>query len=136
MVVNYIAVLLASIASMIVGSLWYSPLLFGNLWTKLQGFTKRDIEKVKNKGMKKLYLISFISNLIMAYVLAYFIGSVGISGFFDGAIIGFMAWIGFVATIMINRVLWENKPVELYLLNILYHLVSLIIMGGILGYFY
>lgn len=135
MAINYIAVLFASIISMIIGSFWYSPLLFGNLWIKLQGFTKKDIGRAKDRGMKKIYFISFISSIVMSYVLAYLISSSGIDGFFDGAILGFIVWLGFVATIMINSVLWENKSFELYLLNILYHLISLIIIGGIIGFF-
>ena len=49
MAVNYLAVLVAAIVSMVIGGLWYSPLLFGNVWMKLSGITQKDVEKAKKK---------------------------------------------------------------------------------------
>ena len=51
MSVNYLAVVVAAVVSIIIGSLWYSPLLFGNVWMRLQRFTKKDMDKAKQKGM-------------------------------------------------------------------------------------
>ena len=42
---NVWAVLAAAIASMILGGLWYSPLLFANAWMRASGVTE---EKAKN----------------------------------------------------------------------------------------
>ncbi|HEY4267070.1 MAG TPA: DUF1761 domain-containing protein, partial [Galbitalea sp.] len=35
--INYIAVILATLSSMIIGSVWYTPKVFGNYWMKLSG---------------------------------------------------------------------------------------------------
>ena len=51
--VNYLAVLVAAIVNMVVGALWYSPLLFGKAWMKLTGFNKKQLKKAKEKAKKK-----------------------------------------------------------------------------------
>ena len=131
--INEWAVLTAAIASMIIGALWYSPLLFGNAWMRLMGFNKKDIEKAKKKGMGKLYFYNFIGALVMACVLAWFIGVSGASGLSEGIIVGFYVWVGFIAAIHIGSVLWEGRPFSLYLINISYWLVNLIVGASILA---
>src|SRR3989344_2720713 len=130
--VNYLVILVSAIISFIIGALWYS-LLFGKSWTKLMGFSAKDIEKTKKKSMAKTYFIGFIAQLIMAYVLANFVIYADAKTFLEGIQVGFFIWLGFVATISLGMILWENKPIKLYLINTGYWLVSLIIQGMILS---
>ena len=39
-----------------------------------------------------------------------------------------MERLGFIVTVLLNTVLWENRKMELYLFNIVYHLVSLVVV--------
>ena len=130
-IINYFAVLAAAIASMIIGSLWYGP-LFGKTWMRLSGLTDARLAELKNRGMGKIYAISFVMSLIMAYVLAHFVaiwGAVGVAGAFQ---LAFWIWLGFVVTIVIAPFLWEGKPIKLYFLNIAYSLLSLFAMALVL----
>ena len=131
--VNYWTVLVAAIASFLLGWLWHSPILFGNLWFKLNDMDKKKIEAAKKKSMGKPLFLQFVATFIMGYVLAYFVVYAKASTIIDGAIVGIWAWIGFVATVMIGSVLWEGKPVKLFLINAGHVLVSLIVMGAILA---
>lgn len=45
--INYLAVLIAAIVSMIVGGLWYSPILFGKMWTKAMGWNEETMKEKK-----------------------------------------------------------------------------------------
>lgn len=47
--------------------------------------------------------------------------------------IGFMAWLGFVATTMLADVLYEKKNKQLAVINLLYNLVALLINGALLA---
>ena len=67
---NYLAILVAAVAGMIVGALWYSPLLFGNVWMKLMGLGRKQLQAAKKKGMGKSYFLSFVALLVMAYVIS------------------------------------------------------------------
>ncbi len=129
--INYWAVLVGAVAYMLIGMLWYG-FLFMKQWMKLMGFTEKDKKKAKKKGMAKYYLVAFIAALIMSYVLAHFVDYVGAVDLLGALKAAFWIWLGFIAAIMINSVLWEGRPVKLYLINISYQLVSLIVMAVIL----
>ncbi len=131
--INYLAVLVSAIVSIIIGSLWYSPLLFGNAWMKAGGISMKEMEKAKKKGMGRLYFAAFIGSLVMAFVLGIFIKLVGIGSFLEGMQIGFWLWLGFIVPVLLGSVLWEGRSVKYYLINVSYQLVNLALMGGILA---
>lgn len=129
--ISYLGILISAVVSMIIGALWYGP-LFGKPWMKMMGLTKKDMEKAKKKGMWKLYLANFIAVFVMAFVLMHIIIHVGAVTIWEGVQTGFWVWLGFIATVMLGTVIWEGKPLKLYLLNVGYYLISLLVMGAIL----
>ncbi|MDO8656228.1 MAG: DUF1761 domain-containing protein, partial [Nanoarchaeota archaeon] len=48
-IINYLAVLVAAIISMIVGAFWYSPYLFGKQWTELMNLAPKDMLDMKKR---------------------------------------------------------------------------------------
>ncbi len=132
--VNLIAVLAASVATMIIGALWYSPLLFGNLWIKLTGMSKEKINKMKKEGkVGRSYFWAFIASIVSMCVLSLFVRYAGASSFGDGLIIGFYAWLGFMVPLSLNNVLWGGDSIKLFFLNAAHHLVAACIGAGILA---
>jgi len=128
----FLAILAAAIVGMIIGALWYGP-LFGGQWMKLMGITPKQIKECQKKGMGKSYALCFLGLLVTAYVLHMFIKMAGAQTFSSGAMVGFWAWLGFLATSQLNSVIWENKSWQLYRLNVLHYLVVLLVMGAILA---
>ena len=128
--INNWAVLVAAVASAVIGAVWYSPFMFGNAWMRLLG---RSEEEVKKGNPKRAMIGSFITTLITAYVLAMFVGYIDASTPTDGLQLGFWVWLGFVATVGFNTVLFEGKPRRLYLINATYQLISLLVMAMILA---
>ncbi len=131
--VNYVAVLLASVASMAVGFAWYSPSLFGNAWVKAMGLSKKDMESAKKKGMGATMGMAFASTLVLNYVLANVLSWAGASGGVAGAQVAAVVWLGFFATEQLGIVLWQNKSWNLYAINASHWLVMLVLSGAILG---
>lgn len=128
--VNYIAILVAAVAAQLIGMFWYSPAGFGNQWMKLAGISKKQIKKAKEKGMAKSYALGFLASLIMAYVLALFTHR----GTLEGALqVAFWLWLGFVATTMLNMVLWKGAPVKLYVIDVSFYFVTILVMAGIIA---
>ncbi len=129
--VNYFAVLLCAIASMVIGFLWYGP-LFGKQWMKLVGMTAQHMAKAK-KDMPQTYTIMFISSLVMAYVLFHFIwyAAPGNYTLLISVKTAIWAWLGFVATVSLTKFLFspERKSVKLLFIETGFHLVTLIAMG-------
>ena len=70
--INPLGVLVAALATMVVGFVWYSPLLFARPWMRLMGYDPDDRAKLAEmqKGAGKLYGLSFVASLVSAVVLA------------------------------------------------------------------
>ncbi|PIR74262.1 MAG: DUF1761 domain-containing protein [Candidatus Magasanikbacteria bacterium CG10_big_fil_rev_8_21_14_0_10_47_10] len=133
--VNYVAILVAAVASFVVGWIWYGP-LFGKPWMKMMGMTEKDKEAGKKK-MGQSMALGFAAQLVMAYVIAHFIGGWSQSAPEIPAMkialqTAFWLWLGLVATIQLGAVLWENKSWNLYLLNAIHWLVALLVMASTL----
>ncbi len=132
--VNYLAVLVAAVASYTLGALWYSPFLFGKLWMSLSGFSEDKLNQMKEKtNLKQSYALGFISTLLSAMVLAYFMDLTGLFGLGSGILLGVLAWLGFTATTEVGGVLWEQKSWKWFLLQTGHSLAGLVVMGLVLG---
>jgi len=131
--INFIAVLLAAVASMALGFFWYSPAGFGTTWMKLSGLNKKKLKAAQKKGMGKTMFAAFITTVVMAYVLAYFIALLGATTAGAGMKVAFWLWLGFLATSQLGTVLWDGKPLKLYYINTAHYLVGLLVMGAILA---
>lgn len=129
--VNYLVVLIAAIAAMIVGGAWYSPLLFGKQWMKL-----RDMDPARMQGMKfpmGLMVQEFIATLVMAFVISQFAAWVGATGLIGGLVLGVWLWLGFVATVMFGATLWEKYPIGLFVINAGLRFVNILLMAAIIA---
>ena len=136
--INYLAVLLAGLAFMVVGIIWYGP-LFGKQWKTLMGLTDESMKSMKLKPMQAM-AGGLVTSLIMAYVLAHdsyvwgqFFGTSFSQPIF-ALQLAFWIWLGYVATTQMGSVLWEGKSIKLFLINASNTLVALIVMSFILVY--
>lgn len=130
--ISFTAVFAAAIASMIVGMVWYNPKVLGKKWMEGMGFTSEDLNKQRGRGMGKFYFGAFVGALLMAYVLAYFLKVLIAVDFFGAFQTAFWVWLGFIATALFGQVLWEAKPLKVYLINAGYQLVNLFVMAMVL----
>ena len=124
--VNLLSVLVAAVAAMVVGFLWYGP-LFGKAWMRLSGV------RPQKKSMMSGMLLGFLGALVLAFVLAAVIGLAGADTMGAGVAVAFWLWLGFSATHALGTVAWEGKSWSLFWLNALGGLVSLVIQGAILA---
>ncbi len=129
--VNYVSVLLAAISNMVLGFLWYSPVLFGKQWMDLMGYKEKDMPKMQEEA-KKGYMTSFVLAVLMAYVMAHFISYLGVETPMQAVQLGFWTWLGFVGNTQLGEQLWTGKPMQLFYLNTGYRLVSTVVMALIL----
>lgn len=126
--INYLAVIAAALASMAIGAVWYSPLLFVKTWMKENGFTP---ENLKHRSPFTPMIFSFILTNIMAFVLALFLA--GPSDVAWGMIAGGLAGVGWVSLSLGVIYLFEGKSLKLWLINGGYCMLSFIVMGAIIG---
>lgn len=132
---NWLAILASAVATMVVGFIWYSPVLFAKPWMREMGYDPND--KAKNQEMQKsagpAYLGSFIASLISAFTLALFLHWLRVESLHFGLATGFHVWLGFVATVQFTAALFAKQSMKLFAINTGYQLVCYLAMGAILS---
>jgi hypothetical protein len=131
--INYLAVVVAALATFLIGGLWYS-VLFGKLWMRLHGYTPEQLEEMKRKGTTRPYLGSLLAYLVMALVFSVLVDWTGVTTVASGACLGATIWLGFAATIGLTAILFSEKSLGVWLLDAAYQLVYLVVQGMILTY--
>ena len=125
---NWVAIIVAAIIPMVLGALWYSPILFADRWMQAVGRTREEL------GDAKLgYLLSAVGALLSSYVLARIIKWAEVDDLWNGILVGLLAWVGFVATVLAVTTFFSGRPRVLWLINSGYQLVALVLMGALLG---
>ncbi len=125
--INWLSVIVAAISSFLIGGIWYGP-LFSNAWMKEFGFSEQDL---KERNIPKTFGLSLLLAFIAALILELFIGAEADMVF--GMMAGFFAGFGWVATFLGILYLFEMKSLKAYLINAGFCIVSLTIMGAVLG---
>ena len=129
--INIWAILVCIVINMGIGALWYSPILFGNVWLKLTGKKPEDISKSDaNKSMS----LSIIPAVLSIFSLAFILGFVNSTTVLDALIIGSIISIGFIGMNALNLQIFEDRPFKLIILNVGYPFVSLNIAAIILTF--
>ena len=126
--VTFFPVLLAGVVAVVLGHVWYHPRVFGGAWMRMTGVTPEMAER----GQVRMVLHTFVALLaamVAAYVMNYFGIAWGVYDWIGALELAVWSWIGFVAPPMLGLVLWDHKPIRLYLINSLFWLVVFMAMA-------
>jgi len=126
--INYIAVVVAAVASFILGGLWYSPLLFAKAWQRESGVTE---EQMAGANMGMIFGLTLVLSLIAAFVFALFLGPRPSMPLGLGA--GFSAGLCWVTASLGINYLFERKSLKLFLINGGYHTLQFTVIGLVLA---
>lgn len=126
--INLWAVLVAGVVSMAIGAVWYNVL--SKPWLKESGVTEKQM-----KGSATPYAISFVAELVIAYMIAhvFFYVYTGDGAVAEGAMTGFYTWIGFAATVTAINYAYQMKSFKLFAIDAGYSLVFFVVSGAIIG---
>jgi Protein of unknown function (DUF1761) len=129
--VNYWAVVIATISTMIVGSVWYTPKVFGNYWMRVAKVDMEDRNAVI--PIITTLIVSFISAWVLAMATQVAWTALGGSYLLVALLVGILLWAGFTAARIITHDAFEGRPAGLTILNIAHELVTIVIMALIIG---
>ncbi|MBC3845766.1 DUF1761 domain-containing protein [Winogradskyella echinorum] len=157
MELNFLAILVAAVVPMVLGFLWYNPILFGNTWMREAGMTE---EKIKSGNMGVIFGVSFLLSIVLAFftqtLSIHQFGALGMIGgdpaiddilpsfqafmddygtayrtFKHGAFHGLLAGLFIIFPIIAINGLFERKSWKLIFINSGYWTVTLVIMNAI-----
>jgi hypothetical protein len=127
---NHWAILVSALFLWFLGAAWYSPALFAKPWMAMIGIKK---DESKKSSMLAGMIASFICDVVLAFVLDHLIVWSGASTIGWGALIGFIAWVGFFAAPNLPQNIYESRPFKLFAINNGYWLVGLVVIGSIMA---
>lgn len=120
------------LSSMVVGSVWYAPKVFGRRW-----MTLARIDPSHTGGAVRAISITVAVSFITAWVLAGAVfvtwTSTGAPFFITALIVAVLLWAGFTAARFITHDAFESRPATLTVLNIAHELVTVLVMAIIIG---
>jgi hypothetical protein len=114
---NYLAIVVASVAQFVVGAIWYTP-VFGKLWGRIHGFEKKSPEEQKKmqREVGPLLGTQFVTTLVTTAVFALLLNGFpsewniyGLAGFF---------WLGFVVPTQISAVIFGGTEKKWFVTKI------------------
>ncbi|MGL2963132.1 DUF1761 domain-containing protein [Flavobacterium sp. RSB2_4_14] len=154
--INFLAILLAALSTLVVGFVWYNPKVFGNIWMKEAGLNE---EQLKDFNMLKMFGLSIVYAFFIAIILQFLVihqyGALGMIGgditkakpSYDafmadygtafrtlkhGALHGFIAGLLMILPVIGTNALYERKSFKYVLVTAGFWIVCFTIMGGII----
>ena len=157
MEINFIALLLAGLVTLVVGFIWYNPKVFGTIWMKENNFTQ---EQLRTGNMLKIFGLTYVFSVMITMTLMSLTihqsGAVGMVGgpplidsakpsfaafmadygtayrtFKHGALHGFISGLFFALPVIGINGLFERKSWKYILIHAGFWIVTLTLMGGI-----
>lgn len=133
--INWLAVAVCVVVSMVSGSLWYNPKTFFPAWWKVVG--KGETPGMKG-SMGLTWTLTVLSSLVQAVFMALLVNAMagmkaGGPTPASGAEVGLFLWLGFVApTCLVNK-LFAGHGLKVWAIEAGNHLVNFVLFGAILG---
>lgn len=126
--INHIAVFLCAVMSLVIGGLWWSPLLFAKAWQKETGLSDEQLKAMKPA---KTFGLTFLLAYLSSYNLAFFLGAPGTTWQW-GIAAGLLAAVWAIAMYEIIC-LFEQRSLKHMLINCGYIVVYFAVCGFVLG---
>ncbi len=126
---NLLAIIIATIANVVIGFLWYGTWAFGKSWVQLSG---RTMGEGQQPG--PLYALTIVGALVQAIAMSWFASQTGVHSGSAGAVIGLFVGIGFIAPAMFADVLFAGRPARLYAITAGYQVLAAVVQGAIIGF--
>jgi len=131
--INYWAVVLATLSSMIVGSIWYTPKVFGNYWMRTTGVRPSGNARNAVRAILVTLVVSFVTAWVLAGAVFIAWDFYGGSFFANSVVTAILLWAGFTAARFVTHDAFDRRPTGLTVLNVAHEFVTLLVMAIIIG---
>lgn len=129
--INWLAVLLAFIASMAIGFVWYLPAVLGNRWMAGIGKTEEDLKSTE--GGAGIWVPMMVAAALTAVLLAVLIGNLGLDNAAAGGLFALVLAVIFRAGGHVIHNGFAGRPVAVTLIDSGHDLVAMTAAGAIIG---
>jgi hypothetical protein len=131
--INWLAVVICVVVSMISGTLWYNPKTFFPVWWKGIGKTGEPGMGGGDSSMGLTWGLVVLGSIVQVIFFAVFLNALGANTLASGVSTGFWLWLGFIApTYLVNKLFADQFP-KVWAIEVGNHLLNFLIFGAILG---
>lgn len=131
--VNWLAVFLAAVSSMIVGSVWYAKPVFGTTWAKLVGLKDNAMREGAALAMTGAFVMAVLTAYILAHVTYISQTFFQVSFLSSSLNTAFWLWLGIALSTIVTHGLFEKRRKKLIALTAAHQLVTFLVMGLVIG---
>ncbi len=129
---NYLAVVVAAVASFILGMIWHGP-LFGKAWAEARGVTPEQMEKAK-KEMPRFMVLIAVSLLVVAWGLGVIASYLHLFTWVHGVKLGLLCWFAFaLAVAAVDAMMTAGKRMPQFLISAGSWLITCLVSGIIVS---
>lgn len=129
--INETSVVAVSLLALAIGSIWYSPYLFGEVWQKVAGLTSETLSYAKSEFLRLLIGV-LVANMLVFGVIAHVLTVVPRSTLsLTELAVGLMLFVG---AVLFSMVLWEKRSFTYGCIHVGYAIVVIGVGVGVLQY--
>jgi hypothetical protein len=129
---NYLHVLVVTVAGFLLGWLWHSPVLFAKPWMAEMKLTEEDMKAAAEKGMAKFFILGFLFTFISTFGLAAILNAHRPTWWGGGALVGGFIGLCVVGARFLNNGVWEQRSWKLMAINVGHEVTLFALQGTIL----
>jgi len=129
--INWLAVLLAFVASMVIGFVWYLPAVLGNRWMAAIGKTEEDLKNIS--GGAGIWVPMMVAAALTAILLAVLISKLELDNALAGGFFALVLALVFRAGGHLIHNGFAGRPVAVTLIDSGHDLVAMTVAGLIIG---
>lgn len=131
--INYFAVLVAVVASMVIGFVYYHPAVLGRVWMRLVGHSDESAQK----GSPLVYPVVIVASFLTAWALAgaTFLAHEFYQGSFlvSALVTGWILWLAFTAARMLVHDIFDTRSLKITALSALNEFITITAMALVIG---
>lgn len=131
--ISWVAIILATVASMAIAAVWYQDFAFGTPWKRLTQIDTKHAEEAGNTPMIIVLFVNFMTATILAAFIDISESHFGYSSIWLALLVGLVVWLAFSATTLLTHNIFEQKDFKLTAINNGYQLAMFATMSCIIG---
>jgi hypothetical protein len=128
--VNELAVLVSALLALALGSIWYSPLVFGKQWQRAAALSDADLELSRGALIRSL-LVGLLSNVVVMFVIGKFLYIAERADVVRGELA--LLLIALLAASAASMVVWEKKRLMYFIIHMGYGVLVVLVGSTVMA---
>ncbi|MCM0617552.1 DUF1761 domain-containing protein [Arthrobacter sp. TS-15] len=129
--INWLAVLLAFVSSMVIGFVWYMPAVLGRRWMQAIGKTEDDLKNIE--GGAGIWVPMMVAAAVTSILLAVLISALDLNTFVAGGFLALILALVFRAGGHVIHNGFAGRPTAVTVIDSGHDLLAMTVAGAIIG---